>query len=137
MMIVAFACAEFHDKSGAVIHTIRPEDLRIVTEAPEAIRQDPLFDMMVRDGSLRVPVTKAEVKKLENDPEPKAPGEASTTASGGSFAEGEVSRNKRSPQRGAAPIEAAETKAQEPAEDNSSAVPADEKKSGRKSAENK
>ena len=103
MMIVAFACAEFHDKSGAVIHTIRPEDLRIVTEAPEAIRQDPLFDMMVRDGSLRVPETKAELKKLENDPEPKAP----------------------------------VTKAQESAEDNSSAAPADEKKSGRKSAENK
>lgn len=137
MLIVAYVCAEFHDKTGTVIHRIRLADLRVATEAPEAIRQDPLFDMMVRDGSLRVPETKAEVKKLENDPEPKAPGEASTTASGGSFAEGEVSRNKRSPQRGAAPIEAAETKAQEPAEANSSAAPAEEKKPGRKSAENK
>ena len=103
MLIVAYVCAEFHDKTGTVIHRIRPADLRVATEAPEAIRQDPLFDMMVRDGSLRVPETKAELKKLENDPEPKAP----------------------------------VTKAQEPAEANSSAAPADDKKSGRKSAENK
>ena len=137
MLIVPYACAEFHDKSGAVIHTIRPADLRLVSEAPEAIRQDPLFDMMVRDGSLQVPETKAEVKKLENDPVQKAPGEASTTASGGNLVEAEVSRNKRSPQRGAAPIEAAEKKANEPAEETGSAAPADEKKSDRKSAENK
>ena len=103
MLIVAYVCAEFHDKTGTVIHRIRPADLRVATEAPEAIRQDPLFDMMVRDGSLRVPETKAELKKLENDPEPKAP----------------------------------VTKAQELAEANSSAAPADDKKSGRKSAENK
>ena len=103
MLIVAYVCAEFHDKTGTVIHRIRPEDLRIVTEAPEAIRKDPLFDMMVREGSLRVPETKAEVKKLENDPEPKAP----------------------------------VTKAQESADNTGSAAPTDEKKSGRKSAENK
>ena len=98
MLIVAFVCADFHDKNGAVIHTIRPEDLRVISEAPDAIRQDPLFDMLVRDGTLRVPETKSEVKKLENDPEPKA---------------------------------------QEPAENVGSAAPAEEKKPGRKSAENK
>ncbi|MBR0267962.1 MAG: hypothetical protein IJQ71_11105 [Clostridia bacterium] len=73
MLIVAYVCAEFHDKTGTVIHRIRPEDLRVVTEAPEAIRQDPLFDLLVREGSLKVPDTKNEVKKLENDPEPKVP----------------------------------------------------------------
>ena len=73
MLIVPYVCAEFHDKTGAVIHKIRPEDLRIVSEAPVAIQQDPLFEMMVRDGSLRVPETKSDLKKLENDPDAKAP----------------------------------------------------------------
>lgn len=103
MLIVAYVCAEFHDKNGTVIHRIRPEDLRVVTEAPEAIRQDPLFDLLVREGSLKVPDTKTEVKKLENDPEPKVP----------------------------------VTKVQESAGNNSSTAPEDEKKSNRKSAENK
>ncbi len=38
---------------------------------------------------------------------PPPVGEPLTTASGGSFVRGEVSRNKRSPQWGVAPIEAA------------------------------
>ena len=98
MLIVSFVCAAFHDKNGTVIHTIRPEDLQVISEAPDAIRQDPLFDMLVKDGTLRVPETKSEVKKLENDPVPKA---------------------------------------QETVENVSSAAPAEEKKPGRKSAENK
>ena len=103
MTIVPHVCAEFHDKTGAVIHTIRPADLQLISEAPDAIRQDPLFDLLVQDGTLQVPETKSELKKLENDPESKAP----------------------------------ETKAQETAENVSSAAPAEEKKPGRKSAENK
>jgi len=73
MFAVAYACAEFHDKTGAVIHMIRPADLRITTEMPDAIRQDPLFGMMVKDGTLRATETKSELKKLENDPELFAP----------------------------------------------------------------
>ena len=102
MLIIPYVCAEFHDKTGAVIHKIRPEDLRIATKAPEAIRQDPLFAMMVSDGSLKVPETKSELKKLENDPGMFIPSEKALEA-----------------------------------EKNGSAAPADEKKSGRKSAENK
>ena len=74
MTIVPYVCAEFHDRSGNVIHTIRPHDLKIINNSvPDAIRQDPLFDLMVREGTLQVPETKEEVKKLENDPELFAP----------------------------------------------------------------
>ena len=103
MLIIPYVCAEFHDKTGAVIHRIRPADLRLTSEAPDAIQQDPLFAMMVSDGTLKVPESKSELKKLENDPDAKAP----------------------------------VMKVQEKTEDTGSAAPADEKKSGRKSAENK
>ena len=68
MYCIPRVCAEFHDPAGAVLFTFEPHQLMTVVEAPESIRQDPLFDMLVRDGSLTVPGTKAELKKLENDP---------------------------------------------------------------------
>ena len=102
MMIIPYVCAEFHDKTGAVIHKIRPADLRLPSEAPEAIRQDPLFAMMMSDGTLKEPESKSELKKLENDPGMFIPSEKAPEA-----------------------------------EKNGSAAPADERKSGRKSAENK
>ena len=74
MLILSRVCAEFHDKSGTVLFAIRPADRMNFLEAPESIRQDPLFDMLVKDGSLETPGTKAEQKKLENDPEKKPEG---------------------------------------------------------------
>ena len=71
MIIVPYACAEFHDESGAVLFRIRPADLRVTIEAPESIIQDPLFSMMVADGSLRVPETRDVLRQLENDPDAK------------------------------------------------------------------
>ena len=71
MLILSRVCAEFHDKSGAVLFAIRPADRMSFIEAPESIRQDPLFDMLVSDGSLETPNSKAQQKKLENDPEKK------------------------------------------------------------------
>ena len=71
MLILSRVCAEFHDKSGAVLFAIRPADRMSFIEAPESIRQDPLFDMLLRDGSLETPTSKADQKKLENDPEKK------------------------------------------------------------------
>ncbi len=68
MTIVAYVCAEFRDASGAVLFRIRPEDRRNMIQAPDSIRQDPLFDLLVSDGSLRVPANAAERKALENDP---------------------------------------------------------------------
>ena len=73
MLIVPYVCAEFHDRTGAVLHTIRPADLRTMMVVPDHIKQDPLFDMLVADGSLQVPDTKEKKQQLENDPDLKAP----------------------------------------------------------------
>ena len=68
MLIVPFVCAEFHDKAGAPIHTIRPVDLKQICEVPDAIAQDPLYAMLVEDGSIRAPETREVLRQLENDP---------------------------------------------------------------------
>ena len=69
MLIVPFACAEFHDKSGNVIHRIHAHELRNITEVPDAIVQDPLYALMVEEGSLKAPESKIDLKALENDPD--------------------------------------------------------------------
>ena len=69
MVVVPFVCAEFHDPSGKVIHRIRAHELRNIVTVPDAIMQDPLFAMMVEDGSLKAPENKLELKALENDPD--------------------------------------------------------------------
>ena len=69
MLVVPFVCAEFHDPSGKVIHRIRAHELRNIVTVPDAIMQDPLFAMMVEDGSLKAPENKLELKALENDPD--------------------------------------------------------------------
>ena len=105
MTIVARACAEFHDRNGAALFTIRPHMLgALIYDVPDSIRQDPLFGMLVHDRLLDEVDTKnkEQVKKLENDPGMFIPSEKAPEA-----------------------------------EKNGSAAPADEKKSGRKSAENK
>ena len=79
MLIVPFVCAEFHDKTGKVIHRICADELRSIVEVPEAIQQDPLFAMMVEDGSLKAPENKLELKALENDPDAKPADPAETT----------------------------------------------------------
>jgi len=69
MLVVPFACAEFHDKSGNVIHRIHAHELRNITEVPDAIVQDPLYALMVEEGSLKAPESKIDLKALENDPD--------------------------------------------------------------------
>ena len=71
MLILSRVCAEFHDRAGAVLFAIRPSDRLLFVEAPESIHQDPLFDMLLRDGSIQMPETGKERAKLENDPEGK------------------------------------------------------------------
>ena len=69
MLVVPFACAEFHDKSGNVIHRIHAHELRNITEVPDAIVQDPLYALMVEEGSLKAPESKLDLKALEKDPD--------------------------------------------------------------------
>ena len=71
MLVVPYVCAEFHDKSGNVIHRIHAHELRTITEVPEAVQQDPLFALLVKDEMLKAPDSKLELGALENDPDAK------------------------------------------------------------------
>ena len=75
MLIVPFVCAEFHDRSGQAIYSIRPNQLMTIVTVPDAIRQDPLYDLLVADQSIRVPENGEELKRLENDPWAKSAAE--------------------------------------------------------------
>ena len=68
MLILSRVCAEFRDHTGAVIHRVTPETRLTFREAPEAIREDPLFQMLLNDGSLEAVVTSVQRKKLEAEP---------------------------------------------------------------------
>ena len=69
MLILSRVCADFHDKSGKTIHRITPANRLLFHEAPEAIREDPLFRMLSADGSLEAAVAPARQKKLEAEPQ--------------------------------------------------------------------
>lgn len=79
MLVVPFVCAEFHDKSGNVIHRIHPRELRNAVEIPDAVQQDPLFALLVKDKSLRAPENKIDLKMLENDPDAKPDDQTETS----------------------------------------------------------
>ena len=69
MKLVSRVCAEFHDSRGSVIYRIGPADrLRYITNAPDAIREDLLFRMLVNDGSIEVIESAAQQKAAEQDP---------------------------------------------------------------------
>ena len=69
MTILSRVCAEFHDKHGAVLYTVRANQLLApLIDVPESIRQDPLFDMLVAEGSLDVLEKKADLKHAEMIP---------------------------------------------------------------------
>ena len=68
MLILSRVCAEFRDHTGTVIHRVTPETRLTFREAPEAIREDPLFQMLLNDGSLEAAVTSVQRKKLEAEP---------------------------------------------------------------------
>ena len=95
MTIVPHVCAEFHDRDGTVLYRIKPNQLRaIIVDAPESIRQDPLFDMLVSDRSLEVVTDRQQLKRLENDPEPKARETAEDTGSAAPAEETKTSGRK-------------------------------------------
>ena len=68
MLILSRVCAQFRDAAGNVLFTISPENMLSFVEAPDAIRQDPLFQMLVDDGSLEASLTPARKKQLEQEP---------------------------------------------------------------------
>ena len=68
MQIISHVCAEFHDREGLMIYAVTPDMLGRYVPAPDAIRQDPLFDLLVADGSLEPFVTEERLRTLENNP---------------------------------------------------------------------
>ena len=68
MLILSRVCAEFRDHTGAVVHRVTPETRLTFREAPESIREDPLFRMLVSEGALEAVVSPSRKKVLEADP---------------------------------------------------------------------
>ena len=68
MLVLSRVCAEFHDHTGAVVHRVTPETRLTFREAPESIREDPLFRMLINDGSLEAAPSAAQRKQLEAEP---------------------------------------------------------------------
>lgn len=68
MRIVSRVAAAFYRRDRTPIFEVSSRDLLVILDAPEEIRSDPLFDLLVREGSLQV-ITSDEVRKvLESDP---------------------------------------------------------------------
>ena len=68
MMIMSHVSVEFRDKEGNSLMVIPESQInKLIYDAPESIRQDPLFDVMVADGSL-VATDRNACKELEADP---------------------------------------------------------------------
>jgi hypothetical protein len=69
MIIISRVAAQFKDKTGVPIYTIGPADLNtILYNVPDAIRADPLYDLLVSDGSIETAETPVKKKALEQDP---------------------------------------------------------------------
>ena len=68
MLIISRVCAEFKNKAGETVYRVKPGDLGLIREAPEAIREDVLFGLLVADGSLEAVESVSRKKVLENDP---------------------------------------------------------------------
>ena len=68
MLILSRVCADFYDKKHNLLHRITASDLGVFRDVPEAIKEDPLFKMLVDDGSIKFPADAAKDKSLEQDP---------------------------------------------------------------------
>ena len=68
MLIISRVCAEFKNKAGEIVYRVKPGDLGLIREAPEAIREEGLFGLLVSDGSLEAVESVSRRKTLENDP---------------------------------------------------------------------
>ena len=68
MLILSRVCAEFRDHTGAVVYRVTPESRLTFREAPDSVREDPLFRMLVNEGSLEAVSAAGQRKVLEADP---------------------------------------------------------------------
>ena len=68
MLILSRVCADFRAPTGAVIYRVTPSTRLTFQEAPDSIREDPLFRMLLDDGSIEVAASVVTRKNLEADP---------------------------------------------------------------------
>ena len=69
MLIISHVCAEFHDAKGTAVFSIPPSMINnTFINAPDFIQEDPLFRMLVQDGSIETSITEERKRSLENDP---------------------------------------------------------------------
>ena len=68
MLILSRVCADFYDRNNHLLHRITSHDLGDFRYAPDTIQEDPLFQMLVDDGSIKFPADDAKDKALEQDP---------------------------------------------------------------------
>ena len=99
MLIVPRVCAEFHSPTGEILFTVHPHMLGSIVEAPESIRQDLLFQMLVNDGSLKAVENAADKKAMENDPMAgvNAEGKSEADAAIAKAASGKPAKSKEQP----------------------------------------
>ena len=65
---ICYVCAVFRNKAGEEVFRVTRDMLGTMIHMPEAVREDMLFNMLVNDGSLKIPESTGEKKRLENDP---------------------------------------------------------------------
>ena len=88
MLILSRVCADFYNQKGELVHRVTPQNRLTFHDAPESIREDPLFQMLVNEGSLEASVAPARKKQLEANPlegadaAGKKPASASKTSGG-------------------------------------------------------
>ena len=68
MLALFRVCADFRNKNGECVFKVTPPMRLTFVEAPEAIREDPLFHLLRKDHLVEVTDEPAKKKKLENDP---------------------------------------------------------------------
>ena len=65
MILLCRVCAEFRAPDGSLIHKVDSKLRLVPHEAPDSIQLDPLFDMLLVDGTLSYVSSKEDQKKLE------------------------------------------------------------------------
>ena len=68
MLILSRVCVEFHNSRGETVHRVTPGMLQTFHEAPDSIRDDPIFRLLQEERSLEAGVSAGRRRALENDP---------------------------------------------------------------------
>ncbi len=66
-MMISYVCADFYNKKNERVFQVRPADIREFLYPPESIKEDPLYQMLLNDGSIAIANTEEEKKTLEKN----------------------------------------------------------------------